>query len=533
LLNRINTSDTLNVSGYLLHSSNILMTRKNLILLSLIVLKLILQYLAIDSVYELHRDEYLHLDLGKHLAWGYSSVPPVTAWISFIILHLGNSVFLVKLIPALFGALTIVVVWKVIEELKGDLFALILGSVCVIFSILLRINTLYQPNSLEYLLWTVMFFAIVKFINSENNKWLWVVSITFAFGFLNKYNITFLALGLLPALLITSNRKVFLNKHLYYSILVALLIISPNLIWQYKNDFPVFHHLKTLAETQLIYVNRLDFFKEQFLFFSGSLLVLILAFISFFAHTPFKKFRIFFWSYIFIIVIFSYFKAKGYYAIGLYPILIAFGSVYAEKLLTHGWLKYFRPILVLIPIVAMLFMFKFILPVLSPEQIIKKTDSFKRTGLLRWEDGTDHSLPQDYADMLGWSELANIVDNAFDSIDEKENTLIQCDNYGQAGAINYYSKQNFTQAVSMNADYINWYPLDEMEIKNVILVIESSDSDINRVKGMSLFERITLAGEINNRYAREYGTRVYILKGPNQSINEFLYKEIQEMKTNR
>ena len=454
------------------------MTKKNLILLSFIVLKLILQIVAIDSGYELHRDEYLHLDLAKHLAWGYFSVPPVTAWISFIILHLGNSVFLVKLFPALFGVLTMVVVWKVIEELKGDLFALILGSVCVIFSVLLRINTLYQPNSLEYLLWTIMLFAIVKFINSENNKWLWAVSLTFAFGFLNKYNILFLVLGLLPALLISRNRKVFLNKQFYFSILVAFLIISPNLIWQYKNDFPVFQHLKTLTETQLINVSRIDFFKEQLLFFIGGLFVIILAFISFFTYTSFKKYQIFFWSYIYTIVIFSYFKAKGYYAIGLYPILLAFGSVYAEKLLTGGWLKYIRPILVLIPIMTILPLFKFIVPVLSPEQIIEKTDSFKRIGLLRWEDGIDHSLPQDYADMLGWRELANIVDVAFDSIDDKENTLIHCDNYGQAGAINYYSNQNYTQAVSMNADYINWYPLDKMEIKNVILVKESTDQDI-------------------------------------------------------
>ena len=188
------------------------MSKKNIVLLFFILLKFALQYYAINPVYELHRDEFLHLDLGKHLAWGYTSVPPVTAWISFIIIHLGNSVFWVKFFPALFGALTMVVVWKTIEEMGGKLFGLILGSVCVTFSVLLRINTLYQPNSLEYLLWTLVFFAIVKYINSENSKWLWVASVTFAFGFLNKYNIAFLILGFLPALLIASHRKIPRNK---------------------------------------------------------------------------------------------------------------------------------------------------------------------------------------------------------------------------------------------------------------------------------------------------------------------------------
>ncbi|NQU53468.1 MAG: glycosyltransferase family 39 protein [Bacteroidetes bacterium] len=507
------------------------MTKKTILLGFFIFLKLALQYFAIDAGYELHRDEYLHLDLGKHLAWGYSSVPPVTAWISWLILYLGNSVFLIKFFPALFGVLTLVVVWKTIEELNGNLFALVLGSVCVLSSILLRINTLYQPNSLEYLLWTVLFFTLIKYINSENNKWLWLASLTFALGFLNKYNITFLLLGLLPALLISKHRKIFLNKHLYFSLLVALLLVSPNLIWQYNNDFPVFHHLKTLAQTQLVNVNRVDFLKEQLLFFIGGLFVLILAFISFFRYAPFRKYQIFFWSYIFTIAIFTYFKAKGYYAIGLYPILLAFGAVYLEKLLKEGWLRYVQPIAVLIPIVIILPLFQIIVPVLSPHKIIEKTELFKRIGMLRWEDGQDHALPQDYADMLGWSELANLVDIAFNRINDKEHTLIHCDNYGQAGAINFYSIQNYTQAVSMNADYINWYPLDKMEIKNVILVKENTDMDSNMEEEMILFDKITLVGEIKNKYARESGAKVYLLEGAKQSINKILLQEITERKT--
>jgi len=509
------------------------MTKKTILLCVFILLKFIIQYFAIDAGYELHRDEYLHLDLGKHLAWGYSSVPPLTAWMSYIILHLGNSVFLIKFFPSLFGVLTMVIVWKTIEELKGNLFALILGSTCVIFSVLLRINTLYQPNSLEFLLWTVLFFTIIKFINSKNDKWLYMASLAFAIGFLNKYSITFLLLGLLPALLITSHRKIFLNKQLYLSLLVALIIVSPNLIWQYKNDFPVFHHLKTLAETQLVNVNRFDFLKEQFLFFLGALFVLILAFISFFRYAPFRKYQIFFWSYIFTIAIFIFFKAKGYYAIGLYPILLGFGSVYLEKLLMKGWLRYIRFPVVLFPILIMLPLLIVVLPVLSPDEIVDNNDRFKQIGLLRWEDGKDHALPQDFADMLGWSELANIIDLAFDSILDKENTLILCDNYGEAGAINFYSNQKHSQAVSMNADYINWFPLDKMEIKNVILVKEDTDLDVNREREMPLFDKITKIGEIKNKYAREHGTKVYLLKGSKQSINEILKKEIQNRKNNR
>ncbi len=509
------------------------MKKKSIILFIFILLKFVIQYVAIDSGYELHRDEYLHLDLGKHLAWGYSSVPPITGIISYIILLLGNSVFWVKFFPALFGALTIIVVWKSVEELKGSLFALILAAIGVTFSILLRINTLYQPNSLDFLLWTVMFFTILKYINTENSKWLYITSLTFSVAFLNKYNIVFLLLGLLPALLFTEHKKIFRNKHFYFSIIISLILILPNLLWQYFNDFPVFYHLTTLRDTQLVNVNRVDFLKEQVLFFLGSFFVIVLAFISFFSYPPFKKYKVFFLTYIFIMAIFAFLKAKSYYTIGLYPILLAFGSVYLEKLLESGWKRYLRPFAILIPVVIFIPIFQIILPVLSPEEIISKAEIFKKYNLTRWEDGQVYDLPQDFADMLGWRELASIVDSAFVLSDNKKNTIIHCDNYGQAGAINFYSQQKYTQAVSMNADYINWYPLNDFEIKNVILVKEKLDTDSNREKEKPLFENIWYVGEIKNERAREKGTRVYLLTGAKQSINKILREEILERKRHR
>lgn len=185
---------------------------KTTVLFSFIFLKFLIQYSLILPEYDLQRDEYLHLDQADHLAWGYLSVPPVTSWISYIIKLLGNSVFWIKFFPALFGALTTIVVWKTIEELGGNLFALILGATCVTFSVLFRLNTLYQPNSLDVLCWTLLYFFIIKYTNQQQFKWLYYASITFAFGFLNKYNIVFAAIGLLPAFIITPERKIFSNK---------------------------------------------------------------------------------------------------------------------------------------------------------------------------------------------------------------------------------------------------------------------------------------------------------------------------------
>ena len=117
------------------------MNRNLLILSAILVIKFLLQAILIHPAYDLQRDEFLHLDQGLQLAWGYISVPPMTSWISFLIHFLGGTVFWVKFFPALFGAFTLILVWKMIEKLEGGLFACLLGTIAILISQLLRANT--------------------------------------------------------------------------------------------------------------------------------------------------------------------------------------------------------------------------------------------------------------------------------------------------------------------------------------------------------------------------------------------------------
>ncbi|QNL51025.1 glycosyltransferase family 39 protein [Olivibacter sp. SDN3] len=507
------------------------MTKESTILIGFIVLKFLLQYHLISPEYELQRDEYLHLDQANHLAWGYLSVPPVTSWISYIIKLLGNSVFWVKFFPALFGALTILTVWKAIEVLKGNLFALILGATCVLFSSLLRLNTLYQPNSLDVLCWTALYFFVLTYLSTEKPKWLFLGATVFALGFLNKYNIVFLMMGLLPAILISQQRKLFLQKHFYLAILLALLIILPNLLWQYFNNFPVIHHLQELAETHLVNVDRWSFLRSQLLFFIGSLVVIFSGLYALLFYKPFKKYQLFFWAMVFTLVIFLYLRSKSYYAIGIYPIYIAFGAVFLANLLRVGWKRYLRPVTLLIPLLFFIPMYEVAFPNKTPAYIIENQQQYKALGMLRWEDGKDHSLPQDYADMLGWKELAYKVDKAYSILVERNKTLVLCDNYGQAGAINYYTKQGI-KAVSFNADYLNWFNL-ELPYTNLIRV-KNAGSTVRELEETSpYFHDAQIADSITNSYAREYGTNIFVFTGAKININERIKTEIAAAKRRR
>nr|WP_315026759.1 glycosyltransferase family 39 protein [uncultured Chryseobacterium sp.] len=503
------------------------MKKSYLILFIFIIAKFVLQYSLISPEYELQRDEYLHLDQANHLAWGYLSVPPVSSWFSLLIKMLGNSVFWVKFFPALFGALTILVVWKAIEELKGGLFACLLASLGLLFSVLLRLNMLYQPNSLDILLWTLFFYILIKYVNTEKVKWLYLGGIVFGIGILNKYNIMFLALGFLPGILMTRQRKIFTNLHLYWAGLLTFVIVSPNLFWQYSNGFPVIHHMKELSETQLVNVSRFDFVKSQFLFFIGVAFVILFSFYALLFYKPFQKYRFFFWGYVITIGLFIFFKAKNYYAIGLYPIYVGFGSVYLEHVLKNGWKKYLKPVCILHPIILFFPLYNVAFPNKSPEFIVSHPEFYKRIGDLRWEDGKDHSLPQDFADMLGWKELAQKVDKEYSQLSKSGNTLVLCDNYGQAGAINYYSTLGI-KAVSFNADYINWFNLSK-KYKNLIRVKDRPEDELQKTG--AFFENSLLAGSVTNPYAREKGTVIFSFADAKIDIRKRIRDEIHKMKS--
>lgn len=497
-------------------------------MIGFITVKFFLQYALVNPEYELHRDEFLHLDQAHHLAWGYLSVPPVTSWISSIIYFLGNTVFWVRFFPALFGVLTLLIVWKATEELDGNLFALILGATAVLFSALLRLNILYQPNALDVLSWTAFYFFLIKYIKSGKTNWLFVAALVFAIGFLNKYNIAFLLIGLFPALLLSEYRSLFTKTKFYLAVLFGLLLISPNLLWQYYNNFPVFQHMKELSETHLVNVSRWNFLKEQLLYFLGSFFVLLAALYALLFYPQFKKYRFFFWALCFTLVVFIYLKAKSYYAIGLYPIYLAFGSVYLANMLASGWKKkYIRPALLMIPVLLFIPMYKIFFPNKSPEYIMNNANAYKALGLLRWEDGKDHALPQDFADMLGWKELAHQVDSIYSSLPNQEQTLILCDNYGQAGAINYYAKNKAIAAVSFNADYINWINLDQ-KINHLIRVKNYQGKDNEMEKTSPFFDRARVGGAVNNPFAREYGTTIFVFEGAKIDVNERIKKEIDD-----
>ena len=114
----------------------------------LAAVKFVLPFLLQNAVYEPHRDEFLYLAEARHMAWGYLELPPVLSALSFISNLFGGSLFWIKLWPSLGGALTYVLVGRMILLIGGVRFALLLGWLPFVFGYFLHVHFMLQPNFL-------------------------------------------------------------------------------------------------------------------------------------------------------------------------------------------------------------------------------------------------------------------------------------------------------------------------------------------------------------------------------------------------
>jgi len=505
------------------------MKQLNRLLYTLALIKLVLPFFLQNSFFEPHRDELLYLAEGRHMAWGYMEVPPLLSVFAWLIDICGRGMFWIKWWPSLFGALTFIITGKTILSLGGKSFALLLGFLPFVTGVYLRVHFLFQPNFLEIFFWTMMAWSMVSFVQTQDNKWLYVFGISAGLGMMSKYSVAFFIISLMAGLLLTRQRKIFFNKHLYLAGLLAFIIVLPNLIWQYTRHFPVVFHMKELKETQLQYISPAGFLTDQLLMNLPCVFVWMAGLFWICFSRKASPYRFIGFAYLTVIILLLLGHGKNYYALGAYPILFAFGAYCLEQL-TAARFVFLRYALVLIAVVVGYFFIPLALPVFEPARLaaLYEKRHMDKTGLLKWEDLKNHPLPQDFSDMLGWKEMTKKMAAAYQTLnaEEKKQTIVFCDNYGQAGAVNYYGTiYRLPPAHSSNASFLYWMP-EKPDFDNIVLLTddkqEMEHAFIKNFKSAVLFDSVT------SFYARERGSLIIILKGPDATFKKFFTDKLEK-----
>jgi 4-amino-4-deoxy-L-arabinose transferase-like glycosyltransferase len=499
-----------------------------LIIVSLAALKFVLPFLLQHPVYELHRDEYLYFEQGHHLDFGYLENPSLIGVMASFSSLLGGSFFWIKFWPALLGALTIIVTAGIAKELGGKLFACVVAALGILFSAYMRIHFLFQPNSLEIFFWTLAAYFLLRFVNTQHSKYLYLLSIALAFGWWSKYSALFFIIAILLSLLLTPYRKIFLQKHFWLALILGIALILPNIIWQYMHNWPLVHHMDELKATQLQYINKGDFIKDQFLQLFPVAFVWIGGLIWLLLH---PKYRIIAYVFLTTVLLIMTGSGKAYYTLGAYPMLVAAGGVWLQRIsINRVWLRWASVAIILLlalPLVPLL------LPIQPPQQMAISNKEYKleKLGILKWEDLKIHPLQQDFADMLGWKELTSKAEAFFHSLPDtvKSNTVVYCRSYGQASALRYHASDDYfrNKIISDNGTYLLWIP-DHLHFQNLLFVGHKMPDNDDAV--FQQFSKVTKIDSVRNPLSRQYGDEIILFENASDSAWLLANYGLKEMK---
>jgi hypothetical protein len=483
------------------------------ILFALMLSKLILQ-LFLNAHAGLHRDKYLYLALADHPDWGYISVPPFIGVLSWMIKNVfTDSAFWVRFPSVLAGLATLGLAGLIVLGLGGGWVAMLLAGLAFLFSPSnLRTSGLFMPVVFDILFWTAIAWVFFRWLGTRETRWWALLFPLMAFAFLNKYMIAFLGVGLVTAALITKDRRQVFSRPALAGMGIALGIVLPNIAWQINHHLPVVRHMAELNATQLANVDRLNFFKDQVLMNPTGVWIWMAGLIALLVSKRLKPYRPFGWTFLIVVGLLAFLRGKSYYTLGLYPPLFALGGITLENL--EGLKgKVVRIMAIVFTIGLAVPIIPFTMPVLSPQ----KTEAYCRlmgSIGLTWEDGKNHAIPQDFADMIGWDEVGRKIRDVWIGLDEntKKQTAIFADNYGQAGSARYFGRRDgVPEAVSFCDNFVLWSP-DSLRYRTLIAVHQ----DTVWLRGY--FKNAVQLAVLDNPYFRECGSSVWLFSEPDSSL---------------
>ena len=412
--------------------------------------------------YGYFRDELYYIACTEHMAWGYVDQPPfsITAlWLSR--LFFGDSLFALRFFPALAGAVTVALTGIMTKELGGKRYAQILASCCTLFApLILGMNSFFSMNSFDILFWTLAIYLVILMINKDEKKYWLLLGLVLGLGLLNKISVLWLGTGLTAGLLLTPNRKLLLKRRVWIAAAIVLLLFLPHIIWQVLNGFPTLEFMKNATAHKYIAVSPINMVIQQAQNMNPlTFPIWIAGLIYFLVSKPVRQFRILPIIYftVFLILVINR-NSKAEYLGPMFPMLFTLGAFSIEKFilkLNWSWLK---PSILVLLLPGAIIAAPFALTILPVETFISYSQALGMAPSTT-EKKKLNKLPQFYADMFGWEKMTASVADAFHTLtsEEKATCAIFCNNYGEAGAIDFFGKKyGLPKAISGHNNYWLW-----------------------------------------------------------------------------
>ena len=473
------------------NSLRINISKDKLYLISAFSLLLILFHLFANAFtnYGIFRDELYYIACSKRLAAGYVDQPPFSIYVLYIIrIIFGDSLFAIRFLPAVLSGLTVFLVGIITNEMGGGKIAITIASIAVTLTpVYLGLNTIYSMNCIDLFLWAFAYLIVLRLMKSEDKRLWFLLGLVFGIGLLNKISMGWFIAGFYIAFALTEKRKYYKTIYPWLTAVIALIIFSPFIIWNITHNFAHLEFIRNASSEKYSGLTRLDFVKDLiFTMDPISIIVWLPGVFYYFFNKNGKNFiqlGIIFLTTFLILLVNPH--TQAYYMTPAMLILFPAGSILIDRLSEKRLFAYVKySIIVLLILTAVLT--PFALPLLPVKRYIAYAESFGiKPSTAEGKKLT--RLPQFYADMFGWQKFAETVSTVYQSVPDSEKavTVVYTSNYGEAGAIEYYSKKYSLPAVICPQNNYWYWGLEHSHLNKVknVIVVGGTMKDLQKVFG--------------------------------------------------
>jgi hypothetical protein len=422
-------------------------------------------HMLVSGSYGYFVDELYYLACSHHLDWGYVDQAPLIALIAWLErATLGDSLPALRFLPAVAAGCKVLLTGLIANELGAQRYAVALSCIAVIVAPLyLGMDSLLTMNAFEPCVWMACVLIVLKIFHGANPK-LWLLfGVVAGVGVQNKHSTLIFGFALFVGLLLTRQRRQFAQPWIWLGGAIAFVIFLPNLLWEIHRHFPTVELLRNVQasgrNTELSWIAFL--LMQAFIMHPLLAPLWIAGLCRLLRDANATGTRVFGWTFLITLLVMLVLHGRIYYMAPVYPMLFAAGAVAFQGWVeAHSW-NWLKPTYVVaLLITGAIFAPAAYFPMLPVNQYI----AYSRLLHLappRIENHEQGPLPQLYADQFGWKEMAQVVAHAYFKLppDERERCAIFGQNYGQAGAIDFFGARiGLPPALSGHQNYYYWGP---------------------------------------------------------------------------
>jgi 4-amino-4-deoxy-L-arabinose transferase-like glycosyltransferase len=467
--------------------------------------------------YGYFRDELYYIVSGQHLQLGYVDFPPLIAYLAAILGFLaGDGLVAIHVVPALAGAALVFVAGMTARELGGGRLAQLLAASATAVTAQLAFASIFSMDILDALWWALASYVLIRAVRGEAPK-LWLLfGLIAGIGMMTKLTIVFFLISVVVALLLTPGRFFLLTRWFWCGAAVAVLIVSPYIVWNAMNGWPTvdfyIHHGGLNGS------GPFDFAALQVLILNPANIPLLILGFYFYLRSPAgRPYAVVGLASVLLFFLFLLINAKPYFYEGAFATILAGGAVAAEGWAgARGRRRLWLPAgLVLAITLGGVVLAPLEMPLLPPATFVGVFGGL--TGVANGAASQENSgqLPQYLGDRFGWDTMTATVASVYHGLgaQERAQACIFASNYGEASALTFLGRSyGLPPVISGHNNFFVWGPGSCSG--QVIIAVGLSQAELLRS-----FNNVAATGVITCGYCVSYENNVTIYLATNPKVS--------------